>query len=61
MIAIGLVGLVTGLVLHVHYSWDAFLVAIAIGLVADAVRSNRVSQKEAALAALRAYAEKKVG
>lgn len=43
--------------LGVHVSPDASIVALAIGMVSDSVRSNRIKQAEAGREALRAYAK----
>lgn len=56
MILILLVSALLHFLFGLTISADAFLVALAIGLVADATRSNRITQAEAAREALKAYA-----
>lgn len=46
-------------VLGIKVTMDAILIALAIGMVADAVRSNRIASKETGLAWLRSLAEPK--
>lgn len=57
MILVLLALLVNAILFHLPISADASLIALAIGLVADATRSNRITQADAAKAALKAYAE----